>query len=374
MIKYNHICYGTFFLLCSGANLANATSIQIYHTMAYENPAMLNAVDTALMTLGVTDLLVGVKYEGQVNGVNGTVASNTNTGFPYLRIAQRLNTKLVAAFDFTHPAFANIKFPDYSFVSPVANKTYIRDDDFSPKLSYQLTDSLALGVGFNANNIQNNIISLGTPTLYTKTSGWAYGYDLGVSWKVNQFNTISLSYYSLLNFTPLTGNSYLQSMSTTNMYLNINLPPTYTLNLTQNATPEWTFIEIFRYVQWSVERNLTLSNTVAGELFFPLNYQDVWSALLLARYQWTDALGVGVIAAHDTSPQTTAFRPIALPAASLNFIGGNMDYAISPQWSTKIQYTYAFTNPAINQSGVYRQIGHEPIGISIFDLGVTWKG
>jgi len=206
-----------------------------------------------------------------------------------------------------------------------------------------------------------------------KTSGWNYGWDAGFAFQINQSNFLNVNYYSEINFSKLTGYSQQSNVYQANFSDNLVVPATWTLNLVHKPTSLWTVVETFRYIQWSVEKNFELINSAEGNIIFPLNYNDSWSAQLATRYQVSEKWGVGIAAEYDSSPQSTAFRPIALPATSITLLGASLDYALTSQWSAKLQYAYIFANPEINQAGPPAQLGHVNIGVNAVDLGVAWK-
>ena len=356
--------------------LAFATGYQIFPTLAYDNPATLNTTSKMSAILGATDIGVGMKYSGSVGNNIGTAESNTNIVLPYLRLAYRIDPKWVTSFDISHPLLSNITFPSTSIVSPVAIDDIIIDTNYSPKASYQMTDKLAIGFGFDANQVSDAQVNFGGPPLgkmTNKTSGWNYGWDAGLAFQINQSNFLNANYYSEINFSNLTGYSQQGNVKHANFSDNLVVPATWTLNLVHKPTSLWTVVETCRYIQWSAEKNLALVNSAGGNIIFPLNYNDSWSAQLATRYQVSEKWGVGIAAEYDSSPQSTAFRPIALPATSITLLGTSLDYALTSEWSAKLQYAYIFANPEINQAGPTPQLGHVNIGVNIVDLGIAWK-
>ena len=253
---------------------------------------------------------------------------------------------------------------------------FLKDTNYSPKFSYQMTDKLAIGFGFDANQLSNAQVNFGSPQLgemINKSSGWSYGWDAGLALQINPSNFLNVSYYSKINFEHLSGYSQRGNLSQTNFSDNLVIPTIYTLNLVHKPTSLWTVVETLRYIQWSEEHNLMLTNSAAGNITFPLNYNDTWSVQVATRYQLFDDWGVGIAAEYDSNPQSTAYRPIALPATSVVLLGGSIAYALNTKWSAKLQYAYLFANPEINQSGPPTQFGHVKIGVNIVDFGVAWK-
>lgn len=370
------IRYHMLILLFVAHNIANSASYQIFPTLAYENPAALNSINKFTAIIGTTDIAVGMKYTGTISGIYGTASSNTNIFLPYLRLASRINPKLVTAFDISHPVLSNIAYTSSSFVSRLVTDDIIKDTNYSPKLSYQITDKIAVGLGVDINQISNaqiNFVAQPSGIMFNQSSAWGYGWDTGLALQLNKSNFLNLSYYSEINFTHLAGVSQLGNLYRPDFSDNLIIPTTYTLNLVHKPTELWMLFETIRYIQWSQEQNLLLKNSVAGDLFFPLNYNDSWSLQIASRYQILEDWGLGVAAEYESSPQSVAFRPIALPATSITLLATSIEHTISKQWSAKLQYAYVFADPRINQAGPTPQNGHVKIGVNIVDFGVTWK-
>jgi long-chain fatty acid transport protein len=198
---YSLVC---FFYLPS----VHAAAYQIFPTMAYENAAMLNAVNQYTAIIGSTDIVIRLKYVGLVDSELGSAVSDTDTFLPYLRLASRMNPKWVTSFDVSHPLLSNVQYPVSSFVDVAGISAIIIDTNYSPKVSYQVSDSVALGVGFNANNISDAEVALGTPPpneTINKSQGWGYGWDIGLVAQLNESNLLALSYYSQIDFKHLRG-------------------------------------------------------------------------------------------------------------------------------------------------------------------------
>ncbi len=354
----------------------NAAAYQIFPTLAYDNPASLGSVKQYTTIIGITDPLVRMQYTGVAGPVTGTTVSNTSVLLPYARAAARISPSWVAGFDITHPVLSNIRYPADSFINSIVVDSILQDTNYSPKISYKVSDRLTLGVGFDANNMTDAQVNFDVPPMglmVNQSSSWGYGWDVGAAITLNDSNFLNFSYYSEINLPRMTGYSQWGSVYQSSFSDNVVLPATWTLNLVHLLTPKWTVLETVRYVQWSKERDLTLMNTAIGTLFFPLNYNDNWSGMVAARYQWNDKWGISAAVEYATNPQPTAFRPIALPACAVTIVGGGIEYALTSRWTAQFRYGYAFANPEINQQLPVPQLGHVDIGVNILDLGVTWK-
>jgi|TARA_R110002126_G_scaffold177321_1_gene326195 long-chain fatty acid transport protein len=370
------------FLLCAvGATQTYSAAYQIFPTLAYNNAAMLNDVNKYTAMIGTTDIVEGMSYIG-TNGPNfGKAVTETNTVLPYARMASRANDKWVMSFDVSHPLFANVSYPVTAFMSTAGTDAIIYDTNYSPKVSYQILDGLALGIGFDANNVSNSESNFGQPPeleAQNISQGWGYGWDAGLVFKLNEFNRLSFSYYSRIDFPRLKGTSTLGNKHQSDFSSNLVAPTTFTLNAMHQVTPEWSLSETARFVLWGQEKNLTLTNSVAGDVTIPLNYNDIWSLMLTTRYQFSERWAWEGLFEYQGNAQSIIYRPIVLPTTDL-VIGGVMcDFSASSQWSAQVRYNYVYANTGIDQAGPPSRRGlvnrgRVNIGINIMDVGLTWK-
>jgi len=365
-----------FFLYLLGVSQAYSAAYQIFPTLAYDNAAMLNTVNQYTAIIGTTDVVVGMSYIGTIDNVFGKAVTDTNTVLPYLRLASRANDKWVMSFDVSHPLLANVRYPLSAFMSEAGTDAIIYDTNYSPKVSYQITETVALGVGFDANNVSNSETNFGEPPTLEALNiarGWGYGWDAGLFFKLDDFNKISFSYYSRIYFPRLSGVSILGNIVDSNFSNNLVAPTTFTLNAMHQVTPKWSFSETARFVLWSQEKNLTLTNSAAGDVTIPLNYNDIWSLMLTTRYQFSDRWAWEGVVEYQGNAQSIDYRPIVLPTTDLVIGGVMLDYAASSQWSAQLRYAYAYANTGIEQARPPAQSGHVNIGVNIMDIGLTWK-
>jgi long-chain fatty acid transport protein len=365
-----------FFLYLLGISQVYSAAYQIFPTLAYDNAAMLNAINQYTAIIGTTDVVVGMSYVGTVDTEFGKATSDTNTVLPYLRLASRMDSKWVASFDVTHPLLANVSYPLSAFMSEAGTDAIIYDTNYSPKVSYQITETLALGIGFDANNVSNSEVNFGEPPTLEALNisrGWGYGWDAGLVFKLDEFNKFSFSYYSRIDFPRLKGTSTLGNIQNLNFSDNLVAPTTFTLNAMHQVTPEWSLSETARFVLWGQEKNLTLTNSAAGDVTIPLNYNDIWSLMLATRYQFSERWAWGGVIEYQGNAQSIDYRPIVLPTTDLVIGGVMLDYAASSQWSAQLRYAYVYANTGIERAGPPTQSGHVNIGVNIMDIGLTWK-
>lgn len=375
--KTNYINVGGSLLIALLPLKSYGTAYQIFPNLAYENPAELNSIHQAEVILGMTIPTLNMKFSGFVGPRSGSANTHQTPILPNGRVAWRLTSKVVTSFDITSPIIADIFYQPSSIVASSNVNTILRDVNYSPKISYQITKSLAAGLGFDANQLYNAQLNFITPPfgkITNKGHGWAYGWDAGLNYVINKTTFANLSYYSKISHTHITGRSTWGPVATHFSANYFIIPSVLTLNLVHLITKSWVLSATGRYMHWSDERTLQLFNTAIGNLFLPLHYNDSWSAQLATRYQLREQWAIKGAVVYGSSPQPTAYRPIALPSYEEVTLGAGVEYAINKCWSAQAFYAHVFSHPPINTTGVTGPIlGNVKLNVDVFDFNVTWK-
>jgi long-chain fatty acid transport protein len=364
------------FLTCSFSS-SYATGYQTFSTLAYDNPASLNAVKKGQLILGNNLPWVKMHFTGFDGPFHGEAFTSKSFSLPYARLAWRFTPKVVASFDMTHPILSAIQYPPDSVVRSSIIDNILIDTDYSPKLSCQINDKLTIGAGFNANNLSDVKLSFSAPPygeVLNKGYSWAYGWDVGLSYVLSKrtSTSLNLSYYSEIDHNKIRGPSYWGPFTTRNQ-LNLVIPGTFTANLSHSMTSSWVLNATGRYIQWYREKNLQITNSALGggtTVFVPLNYKNSWNAQLATRYQLSQKWAARLFAQYERNPQPLRFRPIGLPTDRLWILSGGMDYAISKKFTAQLTYLHVFSHPPINTVGpVGPTMGNVKIGVNVIDLG-----
>lgn len=356
---------------------AYATSYQVFANITFSNPAALNSIKEGELIVGGTPLSSRFHFTGTAAGVGGSATSRTADVMPYGRIAMRLTPKLVAGIDITQPYYTNIQYPRNSIVNLFATETFIRDTNFSPRLSYQATERLALGIGFDANNLYNGQINFSVPpfgVVTNKADSWAYGWDIGLFYVITPSTFLNLSYFSKII-------QHLDGTSTWGPFVNNalsaegKLPATFIGNITQMISPPWALSATLRYTQWDILRYTVIQHTALGTtVTVPDHFFNNVSAQLATHYQANDKWAV--IGAIDYQPnvQPTGTRNVGLPTYTLVIPAVGAEYGITKELKAKLLYAHVFSKAPIDMSISTGQHlhGHEYVNIDAIDFSITY--
>lgn len=179
MLKNTRKVFFKYFLLgllvFSSASFAAA--YQTFTPLGYSNPATLNTVKKYKVIFGATGVFANLKYNGTANGVAGSAKSQTYDTVPEFLYAVRFNKRFVASVSLTQSIYADLKFPQASFLNAISVETNLKGFDLSPKFSFQLTKHLAFGAGLDADYLSRGVLSsvfLGS-MLYERVQSWSLG-------------------------------------------------------------------------------------------------------------------------------------------------------------------------------------------------------
>jgi long-chain fatty acid transport protein len=363
-------------------NSAYATSYQIFADLNFANPASLNTVKNGELIIGNATLFSRTHFSGSALGVNGSTTSYNNDALPYGRIAMRVSPKFVIGFDITEPYYTNITYPNNNFANAFATATVLRDVNYSPKISYQATERLALGAGLDFNNLYNGQLSFalipaghgaaaGVP-LINKADSWATGWDVGLSYVLTPATFLNFAYYSLI-VQHAKGESDFGAAVNNGFSADVKLPATWIVNGIQMLSPVWALSGTIRYTQWNTVRFTVLQNTVVGNVTVPDHFYNNASYELATHYQINQKWGALAAIDYEPNVQPTYTRNIGLPTYNRYIPAIGADYELTKGLKAKLIYAHVFVKAPINLTAAGAHLlGTERINVDVLDFSLNY--
>ena len=147
-LYYKHIFYASLINISFCFNGYCAVD-QILNDNFFMNPAELSLVNKFQLTGG--DILINpvFSFNGCSYASCGYVKSNETDYLPYLLSAYRFNNKIVIGVNMTPSAYGHLNWSSESFVAQASTLTKLLYYRYGIQTSYQLTESLTIGVGLN---------------------------------------------------------------------------------------------------------------------------------------------------------------------------------------------------------------------------------
>ncbi|TAL62447.1 MAG: hypothetical protein EPN84_06440 [Legionella sp.] len=350
--------------LCLLAFNAQANVIQYFVAgVSYSNPSELFKTKKGQFIIGGTGSYADLEFTGSVFNFNteqygmGTNSSKTYTLLPYGRLAKRLNDKIVVSLDVTEPFNSNLDWGTEPFTRYANTENFMTDVDVSPRFSYDVNQKLHLGAGLNLNFITDNQVNFAMPTgattwanLMNNSTSFGLGYDLGISYVINQTNFINAFYYSSIQQNTK-GHSSLGPLYSDNLNIALKLPSTASINYVHLFNQKWlASVKVFR-IGWDSIKIVNMYNTAVpapmSDFTFHMNYEPAYALQGTIRNQFTDKLGIAVHGMIDNSPAQEGHRSLPFPADTQYLMGISGDYRINDITVIELFYGHVVSYPTI---------------------------
>lgn len=284
----------------------------------------------------------------------------------------RLAPEWVVGLDVSTPLFYNY----FNFKSgPLAGiEAKGLTKNYSPKISYQVTDKLALGGGLDL--LQTYGYKVAQPlvvdkVLSAKASGFGVGWDIGLLYKIQSTSLLSIDYHSRI-IKKLNGTSYINGRSPTSTHIFQPMPNVISLNFLQIFSEKWLASITGRFIQWSIFKNYVINNSPIGRIQVPLHYKDTWMISGFTRYQFASQWATFLGLQYDASPQPLPYRPAISPTDQLIVGSLGVQHMYTKELQIQLAYGGLGLNPRLKnfRSGTF---GKEPLRGQFVDLSFTYK-
>lgn len=332
----------------------SAAVSQILNDSFFQNPAELQVVNNTQAIIGNVFINPNVKFKGSSYGISGNANSNVIDYLPYLLSAYRFNDKLVFGFNAIPSVYGHLNWPVDSFVSQSSTLTKLLYYRFGFQSSYQITENLAVGMGFNIEDngqYQLNFVVPGLGNQVNSVTGLNYTGDFGLYYKIDPKNYLTVAGYTQVD-TYGYGSSSASGIVNNNLSLNITEAPVIYVGLEHFANDLW-FIEGKVYWSgWHIQKNINFTNTSTGTYVVPTNWRDVWSFQATTRYAIKERLALLASIIYETNPVPLATNAIGYPLAASGSLSGGVDVALRKDLSVQAIYSYGafLPNSPINNA------------------------
>ena len=255
----------------------------------------------------------------------------------------------------------------------------IQTVNVNPSLSYQMNDSVSLGLGVNYQHISGDLTSAvnysaaafaaGGGALLTAIGGAgkegvssmtgsdsAWGYNVGALFNVTPATRVGLSYRSKITYT-LKGSISFSNVPTAlaasptlangDVTLPVNMPDTFQISAFHQLNDKWDLMADAARTGWGTFQQLVVSRTNGSVVqSTPENWKNTWRFALGSSYhyneQWTARIGV----AYDQTPVPDAYRTARIPDSNRTWLALGGQYNTSTSGKLDFGYAHLFMNDA----------------------------
>ena len=360
--------------LLAMSSQAYGAALQMFSDINYANPAELSMIKVGQLMLGTGIVNAHIRYQGTVYGVNGVANATMTNDLSYGRFAWRTSPKIVVALAVTQPVFADINFGPNSFVSPITTDTLVKTINIAPRMSYQVTPQLSLGIGLDLeykylNRLDFQVAGLGV--VKNHSTGFFPGFDLGAFYIFNQSTFGSVSFYSRRPGNT-TGTSTSESGLQNGSYSVYNIDPYIVqVHLTRIVTPKLLLSGGVYFSNWATIKHLPLKNTVLGNLTFPTKWSNVWSYELGGKYDANEHFSLLFGGMYETNFVSNQLNSIGYPGSSVLILAGGLSSPLTKKLSGQLMYARIMFAPDAKFSS-FINTGSASLGVNMISARLTY--
>jgi long-chain fatty acid transport protein len=269
-------------------------------------------------------------------------------------------------------------------------KSSLQTINVNPALSYQVNDTVSLGIGLNYQHIKGELTSMtnysgaaalaaaanpaspyfaalsalagaqseGISTLTGSDSAW--GYNFGALFNINPQTRVGASYRSRIKYNlngtvtfanrPALLASGLPDQSAT---LAINMPDFFSLSAFHQLDDKWDVMADATRTGWGVFKELDVKQTNGASLGTPTpeNWKNTWRVAVGASYHYSEQWMARAGFAYDQTPVPDAYRTVRIPDGDRTWLSFGGQYKLSNQSKVDFGYAHLFVKTAtLNQN------------------------
>lgn len=226
--------------------------------------------------------------------------------------------------------------------------------DINPSLAYRVNDQLSLGVGVSAQYVDAKL----TQALFNplapftrdgyadvRADGWAFGYNLGLTYEFSPDTRVGVSYRSRINHSAegdrIISNYIPSRNGEVGAKADVTLPDWLALGVYHRFNDRWAVMAGARWTNWSLFDKLQIDFADGTQSLTPENWEDSWALSLGVSYdynpEWTFRAGY----VFDQTPvPSTEFRTPRIPDSDRNAFGLGFSYRPNSQLAVDFGYLY----------------------------------
>ncbi|MHB1143677.1 MAG: OmpP1/FadL family transporter [Thiobacillus sp.] len=239
-----------------------------------------------------------------------------------------------------------------------AIKSELKTINLNPSIAWKASETLSLGAGVSIQYAEATLTNASAAGLVTvKGDDYAWGFNFGALWQVDEATRIGLAYRSEVDYT-LEGTVTFSGMPVLNgpVTADTTLPDSASLSLFHKLNERWDVLADVTWTGWSDFDELRILRT-SGALVgvTPENWDDSYRYSVGANYHLNDKLTLRGGVAFDETPVSDTFRTARIPDEDRTWIAFGAQYRLSPKSMLDVGYAHLFVKDArINktESGV----------------------
>jgi long-chain fatty acid transport protein len=339
---------------------------------SFTNPAGLTQLHHNQTVIAPIGLLGGTRFYGTSVSPpppfplteTGTSSSQMSAIIPTTYFAFPINKQFTSGISLNAPFGLGTSYPKDGVQRYQATRTHVVVVDLSPALGYQITQTLAVGLGVDLNRLTytlNNMVRspFGGPDFESQNhlTGYALSWHGGVLYQVLPMTRVGLSFNSMINF-HATGDSELFSTfgeaRTTNQKTYARLPARTQLSIHQDINNRVALMATLFYTNWATFHQLTQERVVVSPtgatatIAIPFDFHNTFDYVLGLNFKATEKVILKCGIEFMNAPSSDHDRGVADPVAQATVLGVGAHY----EQNKKLSYDFGIAHSFFKQNTV----------------------
>lgn len=294
-------------LLLQEAVVANAGTVGagdgVYTDSAaamWANPATMSYMGESKTTVNGLLFDLQMDYEDKQGGGN----ASGHTVMPAVGVfhTQQLTDKWHAGIALGTVGGSSIDYGQEWAGSLLMSDITLTALQLNPSVSYQANENLSFGAGIQFSWASLEMGMLNGQVNLDEDSDWAYGYNLGVMYKLNEQLDLGFSFRSKVEHefsTTMTGPAALSPSVATDL----SVPAIYDISAKYAATDKLNLLTSVQLHRWSEWDQTAFELAGGAQASIDRQWDDVWKIALGADYQVSSDWKLKAGFSYETSPQ-----------------------------------------------------------------------
>ena len=393
-----------------GNAYAGATAGAEDNSYAYYNVAGLTRHKGTQLTMGGTYIAPKATAK-KVHSPDGTRDADVENVVhaavsPNITISHQINDKWFIGLAGNSPFGMITKYDSGWIGSDHGITSDVKTATFTPMSAYKVTDKLSLGVGVQFQYLWAHLTSssskTGTPLVSEDGNSWAYGYQLGSLYELNDHTRFGVGFRSEVKhkvkgrmkssgsiYSSIPGaeaqGQFIDSLLNQRIKVNLDTPAMLSFGAYHEITDRWAVMAEYQRVFWSSFRNLTFESrsghNAPGKNYISSvkeNWRDTNFYSIGTSYKLDDQWKLRLGFAYDQSAVRYQHRTPRIPDTDRFWTTIGLSYDYNEHLTFNAAYTYINARKASLDTRITGNDGSHVIAeyhnsIQAFAFGLSYR-
>ena len=330
-----------------GNAFAGGSAVAEDASTVFFNPAGMSRIDGKQVALSVHAITPSAKYTSASGVASGGDAGGTSV-VPNIYYTMELQPGLKAGIGVNVPFGLQTNYPAGWAGQNQALMSKLNTININPSLAYQVNDALSLGIGIDYQHIKGELSNYGGPVLGTSTvqgTDNAWGYNLGVLYKVDEKTRVGAAYRSAISYT-LNG-TVTTSLPYANgpVSLGIKLPDSWSISVFHKLSDTYDLMADISRTNWSTFKQVNVVNASGASISNTVeDWKDTTRVSVGATHHYNEQWSARAGLAYDQAPVPVDHRTARIPDNNRTWLALGGQYKVNKESAIDFGYAHLFVS------------------------------